>query len=319
VFTVDMVLHTDRKTRAVDGIIGVMDDYKLFLAHENLSGTVTVTPPEGRTVWYEGVDVQFAGSICFYESLRDVPLCSHTVKVGKEGGCYLSEPKDFDFSIPLETLTIMDSYDGEAVSVRYEVVCTVRRPWYTFHVIRVEPIMVENLEGAVVPMGAMQQGAGAAGVGAGAGEEKGGGAAGGVVSAVVTAIKGEQGAAVMRIDDFGGTCVFDCVKTNYGLDETIKGELRFESVTSPVHKVTLLVLRIELAEGDLNETAVGEQVVFDTAPVSEKNGLEAVKAVDALYLEGTKKKEMEGGAEKGTDSKSKSKPPIARTWGDRWW
>ena len=304
VLTLDLSLHTDRVTMAADGVFGLVDEYKLFLAHETLNGTVTVVPPPRCSIWAKEIEVRLVGTISFLESLRDVELCSVPVKVG--GAQYISEAQSLDFSIPLDQLSLMDSYDGEACSVRYEVVVTVDRPWYTFAVIDCEPIQIENVEGAV---NAMKEMAGAAATAAAAGgEAKAGGgeakdtdddsvAVAGGVLAKAAAAADEKPMEPLGIDDFGGVCRFDYKKTHYHLGETIEGSVDLQSVGTPVHKISLVVLRIELAEGDLSEMPIGEQVIFDAT----KDKLDVAAAAAGGGDGGDGEAKVAGGAAVGGD------------------
>ena len=252
-FEVEIVLDTTRK--AVSTGFLFEQNVPLYRSDEKITGQVLVTAPLDCTVSHAGVSVELESSIQFYESLNSVPLVADdaaTAVVEASGAGSVKGTAAYRFELDLAKIKVKqgpltESYDGQKFDVRHSLLVTVKRPWYTFNVSRVQAIAVQTVSPAPPTDEQARQ-----------------------VPMQLGVVSRE---AKIVVDDCGGVCTLTYPRSHWNIGDTLLGTLEFSPLTRPIHSVKLILYKIEVADGDTEEKSVRELDVV-SLPVTASGGNE---------------------------------------------
>eukprot|EP00612_Vaucheria_litorea_P007213 CAMPEP_0171476924 /NCGR_PEP_ID=MMETSP0946-20130122/3883_1 /TAXON_ID=109269 /ORGANISM="Vaucheria litorea, Strain CCMP2940" /LENGTH=492 /DNA_ID=CAMNT_0012007285 /DNA_START=38 /DNA_END=1516 /DNA_ORIENTATION=- len=208
----------------------------LIDAHGPIKGKVTLHPPPGRTVWTYGIKVAVEEHLLLLESAGSELLCSATIDVAP--GQYIEETKSFPFTLPLESLDrdnssvvgLRESYVGDMLALRHQMVVKIQRPWYTFNVISQVPIFVQR----VIPPPSPQHGP------IGPNNEEGG------------------PNTVVVIPDCNGRAELSLESDGLDVEGVIKGAMTYVNLNTPISGAHIVIIRTETIGGNMFESVVGE-------------------------------------------------------------
>jgi hypothetical protein len=124
------------------------DKCPLVSSQELLRGKVRVVAPAGRSVWHDGISIQLDWSLSFFESLSTKESTAYKAEICKAG--YLSGETLVPFEIDLRSVSdsLLEAYDGEMFCVRHSLLVDIKRPWWTFNVLRSLVLAVHKVEPA---------------------------------------------------------------------------------------------------------------------------------------------------------------------------
>lgn len=229
VFTLEASYDT-KLQGTVTGLL-TTEQAPLFDGHGIIRGKLKVSAPSGHKVFQSGISVRMDASVSFYDTLRTLELSSVEKEIFGEG--YMEGDKEIPFELDLSEHVMNDTFSGYSFSLRHVLCFTLKRPWYTFDVMMLDSVVIQNV----------------------------------VESLTITNGPGH----VLEVPDCGGMCRFDYGKEAFHLGEMIAGTVEFSGLTRPIVLVDVLVLRIESGDEDNCEVVVAEHCVLrvpGTMPVT---------------------------------------------------
>ncbi len=145
-FTLEISLEGDRQIDVHTLLF--QDKCPLVSSQELLRGKARVVAPAGRSVWHDGISIQLDWSLSFFESLSTKESTAYKAEICKAG--YLSGETLVPFEIDLRSAcdSLLEAYDGEMFCVRHSLLVEVKRPWWTFDVLRSLVLAVHKVEPA---------------------------------------------------------------------------------------------------------------------------------------------------------------------------
>lgn len=198
----------------------------LVRADETISGKIKVTAPEGRTVWHWGVNLKLECTISFFESLRTIDLDAKEVQIAEPS--YVEGTLEIPFEINIDP-SLIESYDGEMFGVRHGILVTLVRPWYTFDVVRHEPIMIQR------------------------------------VAPAPEAPDADAAKHVICVPDCGAECTLDYGRSSFNCGDSIRGTLSLANLSKPITTVKLVLYKIERGDDDECESVIREELLVGSS------------------------------------------------------
>mmetsp|Transcript_10632 Transcript_10632/g.12802 ORF Transcript_10632/g.12802 Transcript_10632/m.12802 type:complete len:362 (-) Transcript_10632:94-1179(-) len=214
------------------GVLG-LPKCPVYSNDSKVSGKVKVVPVGSSPVWHYGIEVLLQSSIVLFE---DFDTCDYLkAKTTLCGEGYISEATEFNFEIDLkaiEKFDILDTYDGELVSVNYEVIATILRPWYTFEISKSSFLSIKNVVAA--PLGDN-------------------------LDEISRSLLGDAASRKISVIDYPGICELEYDNLCYNIGDTLKGSLHLrEDPKCRIAEVVLVFYKVEQADGDVGEFVVKE-------------------------------------------------------------
>jgi hypothetical protein len=200
----------DDASRIIEGIPAQI---KCFDGKGSVSGKLQISPPEGRDVTHNGVEIMLKSTVLVHGA-TDVNGDRDVVRkrwVLLEAGT-IGDTIEVSFDIDLSELKLRDTFDGQKLLLRHALCYRIVRPWYTFTVSGEEPIVIRNCpeptEGVPPP----------------------------------------PENTILTVDDFGGVCTLDHGKCSFSTDGRCIGTVAFSgmSASASVAEVALLLGRTEM-------------------------------------------------------------------------
>ena len=269
IVSIEPTIHTAHHVRAYNFLFH--DALPLVDAGSTLSGTITVRPPSGWGVWTGGITIRVEEQLYFYESLRTVATRTFEEEVfaaQKVGPDTLA----VEFELDLAGGRLTESYDGEIFSIRHLLTVTVKRPWWTFDVQKVQPLAFQRPARAAAAA-ADPRTSDAAITEQNRADDLD---AGERVEASYAAVDEDGNVLVSRsnilcVSDYGGKCemrfgVDGASGTVCAVGDTLRGTVRVWGMREglALEKILVLLYKIERGDGEEFECAIREVDVTAT-------------------------------------------------------
>ena len=272
---VDIRVHTAHHVRAYNFLFH--DALPVIDASSTLSGTITVAPPAGWGVWQGGITIRVEEQLYFYESLRAVATRTFEEEVfaAQKVG---PDKLEVEFELDLEGGRLTESYDGEIFSIRHLLTVTVKRPWWTFDVQKVQPLAFQRPADPRAAAAAAAAARDPAGTDAAIIEQNRADAldAEERIEASYAAVDEAGNVLVSRsnilcVSDYGGKCemrfgVDGASGTVCAVGDTLRGTVRVWGMREglALEKILVLLYKIERGDGEEFECAIREVDVTAT-------------------------------------------------------
>jgi len=188
---------------------GKDEQIKLFDGKGAISGKLQITPPEGRDINHNGIEISFNSQSITFGAANPPGKTILKKWTLLEAGS-INEPIEIGFDIDLSELNLRDTFVGANMSFAHSVAYRIVRPWYTFSVRGEERIAIVNCTPKDAPPPPPTE-------------------------------------HVLCLDDFGGLCTFDHGKCVFAADGAMVGVLRFTDMKpgTSLSEVALLLGRTE--------------------------------------------------------------------------
>jgi len=119
-----------------------MQELYLFTDHEDTKGTITITPPAGKTVDHQGIKIELIGQIeLFYDRGNHYEFTSLVREIEGEAGA-ITAMKQFPFDFQ-KVEKKFESYTGINVQLRYFLRVTITRGALYSNVVHEQNIAVQ--------------------------------------------------------------------------------------------------------------------------------------------------------------------------------
>ena len=212
----------------------VKPQVKCFDGRGALAGKLVITPPEGKDVSHNGVEITFTSTVDNFLETEE-----HDVIVKKwvllEPGS-IAEPIEVTFDIDLSEIGVRDTFTGAVMALRHSLNYRIVRPWYTFAVRGEEHLAIRY---CAPPPDAPPP----------------------------------PDSTVLTLDDFGGVCAFDHGRCTFACDGRLVGAISFTSMQHGVSiaEVAIVLGRTEMwKEGSGRDVVVREYMLHSPgqSPIS---------------------------------------------------
>ena len=205
-YSVHLARHTGSK--ALEGLKSP-PQVKCFDGRGGLTGKLVITPPEGREVSHNGVEITLTSTAVTWVDTQDYDVVVKKWVLLEPGA--IAEPIEVSFDIDLAELGLRDTFTGATMALRHALQYRIVRPWYTFAVRGYEHIAIRYCPPpAEAPP--------------------------------------PPDSTVLQLDDFGGVCAFDHGKCTFACDGRLVGTIAFTSMhqSVPIAEAAVVVGRTEM-------------------------------------------------------------------------
>ena len=226
-FEIDIELDNAPGSASTETLFAGYETSPLYPTGSDVTGTVTITAPEGSSVWVGGVVLEVEVSAMVFEEMDQYEVATQLINL-REEPFYVKGAMKMPFRLPLGELAKSESFDGDLFCIRHELSVMVTRPWYTFNVSSSIPLCVQHLSS---PSESSQD-------------------------------EAEIGHTV-QVTDCGGLCTLDFGSSTLWIGDPITFDVHIAERQNPLSKVSVIFYRIESTEDDDYETVLAASVLYD--------------------------------------------------------